>query len=96
MSGTTRTSDGLDPRRRRALYRAWHRGTREMDFILGQFTDAELERLSDAELDVFERLLEAPDTDLYDWVTGRTEAPPDHDTDLFRRLRDFHAVPRAR
>jgi antitoxin CptB len=67
-----------------------------MDIILGHFTDDEIDRLSEADLDVFERLLEAPDTDLYDWVTGRTEAPPDHDTDVFRRLRDFHAVPRTR
>ena len=96
MSGTTQSSAGLDVRRRRALYRAWHRGTREMDFILGRFTDAELDRLSDADLDAFEYLLEAPDTDLYEWVTGRTEAPPQYDTDVFRRLRDFHAAPRTR
>lgn len=86
----------MDPRRRRALYRAWRRGTREMDLILGQFTDTEIDRLSDAELDIFEHLLDAADTDLYDWVTGRAEAPPEHDTDLFRRLRAFHAAPRTR
>ena len=85
----------MDPRRRRALFRAWHRGTREMDFILGNFTNAEIERLDDAELDDFERLLEVPDTDLYEWVAGRAEAPPEHDTNVFRRLRAFHTAPRT-
>jgi antitoxin CptB len=92
VTGTSRTSEGLDPRRRRALYRARHRGTREMDFILGRFADAEIEGLSEADLDLFERLIEAPDTDLYEWVTGRTEAPPDHDTEMFRRLCAFHTA----
>jgi antitoxin CptB len=84
----------LDPRRRRALYRASHRGTREMDFIFGRFADAEIGTLSEAELDLLERLIEAPDTDLYEWVTGRAEPPPEHDTEIMRRLRAFHAVPR--
>jgi antitoxin CptB len=93
MTGTSISSQGLDPRRRRVLYRAWHRGTKEMDFILGRFTDAEIEGFSETELDLFEALIEAPDTDLYEWVTGRSEAPPDLDTDILRRLRAFHAVP---
>jgi antitoxin CptB len=83
----------LDPRRRRALYRAWHRGLREMDLILGRFTDAEIDRMDEAEFEDFERLLEAPDVDLYDWVTGRTEAPLEFDTAVFRRLRAFRALP---
>ena len=40
MTGTTRSSAGLDERRRRLLYRSWHRGTREMDLIMGRFADA--------------------------------------------------------
>ena len=95
MTGTSRTSWGLDPRRRRALYRASHRGTKEMDFILGRFTDAEIEGFSEAELDLFETLIEAPDPDLYEWVTGRAEAPPELDTVILRRLRAF-TRPRTR
>jgi antitoxin CptB len=96
MTGTSGTNEGLDPRRRRALYRASHRGTKEMDFILGRFAEAEIGGLSEAELDLLERLIEAPDTDLYEWVTGRTDVPPEHDTEILRRLRAFHAAPRAR
>ncbi|BCJ90951.1 hypothetical protein IZ6_16860 [Terrihabitans soli] len=86
----------MDPRRRRALYRASHRGTKEMDFILGRFAEAEMATLSEAELDLFERLIDAPDTDLYEWVVGRAATPPDYDTEMMRRLRAFHAVPGAR
>ena len=89
MPGTTRSSEGLDPRRRRLLFRAWHRGTREMDLIMGRFADATIGDLTEAELDEFERLSEEPEPDLYAWITGDRPVPADHDTALFRKLRAF-------
>ena len=88
-------SETLDLRRRRARYRAWHRGIREMDLIMGSFADAELPTLSEAELAAFERLLEVPDPELYAWVTGEAEIPPDHRTSLFGRMAEFQARPVA-
>ena len=70
MTGTTRSSDGLDIRRKRLLFRCWHRGTREMDLILGRFADAEIATLSDDEMSALERLIEVPDPDLYAALTG--------------------------
>ncbi|MFC6791416.1 succinate dehydrogenase assembly factor 2 [Methylobacterium komagatae] len=90
MSGTTRTSADLDPRRRRTLFRAWHRGIREMDLIMGRFADAEIGNLSESELDEFEALIEVPDRDLFKWLTGEAETPSNYDTPVWRRLRDFH------
>jgi antitoxin CptB len=90
MTGSTRSSDGLDPRRRRLLFRSWHRGMREMDLIMGRFADAFIADLTDADLDNYERLLDAPDPEVYAWVAGDAETPADYDTALFRRLRDFH------
>ena len=90
MTGSNRSSDGLDPRRRRLLFRSWHRGTREADLIMGRFADAHIESFSDAELDQYEHLLEALEADLLAWVTGVGEVPPDHDTAMFRRVRDFN------
>ena len=90
MTGSTRSSEGLDARRRRLLFRSWHRGIREVDLIMGRFADAHIDKLSGAELDEFERLMEMPDPDLLAWVTGARPAPTDCDTALFRRLRDFH------
>jgi antitoxin CptB len=90
MTGTTRSSEGLDVRRRRLLFRSWHRGMREMDLIVGRFSDHAIDHLSDAELADFENLLEVPDRDLLAWVTGEVPVPPEFDTALFRRMRDFH------
>ena len=93
MTGTTRSSEGLDERRRRLLFRSWHRGTREMDLIMGRFADAHIGALSDAELDDFERLAEAAEPDLYAWITGERPVAPEHDTALFHRLRHFARNP---
>jgi len=90
MSGTIRSSEGLDERRRRLLFRAWHRGMREVDLITGRFADAHLATLSEAEVGEFERLMEVPEPDLLNWVLGAAETPEDYDTALFRRLRDFN------
>ena len=57
MTGSTRSSDGLDDRRKRLLFRCWHRGTREMDLILGRFADAEIAGLADEELSQLEHLI---------------------------------------
>ena len=92
MTGSTRSSDGLDERRRKLLFRSWHRGTREMDLIIGRFADAQIDRLPDAALDDFERLMEAPDPDLFAWITGARPVPANYDTALFRRLRAFHTL----
>jgi antitoxin CptB len=90
MTGSTRSSDGLDGRKRRVLFRSWHRGTREADLIMGRFADAHIAGFSDAELDEYEHLLEALESDLLAWVTGVAEVPADHDTPMFHRVRDFH------
>jgi len=90
MTGSSLSSDGLDERRRKLLFRSWHRGTREMDLVMGRFADAWLARLSDAELGEFERLINVPDPQLYDWITGPDAPSPDYDTGLFRRMRAFH------
>ncbi|MGP0088994.1 MAG: succinate dehydrogenase assembly factor 2 [Xanthobacteraceae bacterium] len=89
MSGTL-SSDGLDTRRRRLLFRSWHRGIREMDLILGRFADAHLPDLGDAQLEEYERLIEVPDPLLYAWISGGAEAPAEFDSPLLRRLKRFH------
>jgi antitoxin CptB len=90
MTGSSRSSDGLDPRRRRLLFRSWHRGTREADLIMGRFADVHIEAFNDTELDQYEHLLDAIETDLLAWVTGVADIPEEHDTAMFRRVRDFH------
>lgn len=80
----------LELRRRKLRYRAWHRGTREMDLLLGRFADAELETLSEADVDALERLIELPDPDLFSWLMGESPVPTENDTPMFRRIQAFH------
>lgn len=90
MSGSRISSEGLDARRRRLLFRSWHRGIREMDLVLGRFADAQLAALSDAELDEYETWLEIPDQQMFAFVNGAEPAPAELDTSLFRKLLAFH------
>jgi antitoxin CptB len=79
-----------DIRRRRLLFRATHRGTFENDLMIGGFVRAHLGILSDADLDALEVVMEMPDTDLADWLTGRVPIPAEEETPMIRRMRDFH------
>jgi len=92
MTGSTRSSGGLDDRRKRLLFRCWHRGTREMDLILGRFADAEIASLSDGEVTTFERLIEVPDPDLYAALTGDRPLAPEYASTLFDRIQAFRAA----
>jgi len=92
MTGSTRSSHGLDDRRKRLLFRCWHRGTREMDLILGRFADAEIATLSEQELTQLEHLIEVPDPDLYAALTGDKALAPDYAGALFDRIKAFRAV----
>ncbi|WP_394689562.1 succinate dehydrogenase assembly factor 2 [Hoeflea sp.] len=89
MTGTTRSSADLDPRRRRILVRAWRRGIREMDLVIGGFADAEIGTLNEAELDQLEALMAEDDGDILKWVTGEAETPEPFRTAVFERLRAY-------
>ncbi len=87
---TQRSSDGLDERRRKLLFRAWRRGVREMDLIVGRFADAHIAALDEPALDDFERLIEVPNAELYAWVSGAQAVPQDDDSAVLRQLIAFH------
>jgi antitoxin CptB len=91
MTGSSRTSDGLDARRRRALFRAWRRGTRELDLLLGPFADAHIESLGDHDLADFEALLDAAEGDVFAWLTGREPVAPKYATATYRAIVAFNA-----
>ena len=92
MTGSTRSSGGRDDRRTRLLFRCWHRGTREMDLILGRFADAEIAGLTDGELDQLEQLIDVPDPDLYAALAGDVPLAPQYANALFDRIKAFRAV----
>jgi len=78
-----------DARLKKLKFRAWRRGFREADLILGPFADLHVASFGPAELDAFEALLEAPDQDLYAWITGREPAPPEWDGELLGKIKAF-------
>ncbi|WP_414710369.1 succinate dehydrogenase assembly factor 2 [Pseudorhodoplanes sp.] len=80
----------MSERQRRLLFRSWHRGIRETDLLLGRFADAHIADLSDGELDLYERLLDVPDHDLYVWVTGEAAIPQEYQSELLTRIVRFH------
>ena len=83
----------IDPRRRRILFRATHRGTQENDILIGGFVRARLAGFTEPELDALEAVMELPDAVLADWLTGRRDIPPEADSPMLRAMR--HAALRG-
>lgn len=83
------TENQFDIRRRRLLFRSWHRGTQESDLILGSFAEGSLKTLDGGQLGRFEALLDCTDPDLFDWIFGVSDPPPEHDHDVMQLLRSF-------
>ena len=77
-----------DKRRDRLRFRSWHRGTREMDLILGSFADKHLRAFTPEQVARYEALLDENDPDIYDWIMGSEPPPPAHDNDVMRLLRE--------
>ena len=86
-------AETTEERRRRLIHRSLYTGMRETDLLLGGFAKHYVPGFSDEQLDRYERLLMAPDPDIFDWATGRQPVPPAHDHDVMRLLKNFKAMP---
>jgi antitoxin CptB len=95
MAPEKQAGEDIAMRRRRLRYRAWHRGTREMDLILGPYADAMLDRLDVPALDRLETLMDEQDTDLLEWLVGQTQPPPGIDIALIDTIRAFRQAQSA-
>ncbi len=78
--------DTLDHRRRRALFRATHRGTKETDRLLGGYVAPRVDAMDHDVLDALDVIMALPDVDLADWLMGRRPIPDAHDTPLLRAI----------
>lgn len=86
------SEDDLAMRRRRVLYRATHRGSKELDFLLGRFAEQTIETMTAAEVCIFERLIQIPDPDIaVSLFEGNSLGEPALD-ELMQRLRRFHGI----
>jgi antitoxin CptB len=79
----------MDEHRRKLRFRAWRRGFREMDLLMGSFADAEIAAMNDTDLAEFERLLATPDWEVFAWVTGKSEVPENYASPVLDRLLAF-------
>ena len=84
--------DELDTRRRRAAYRATHRGTKEMDWVIGRYAVTVLPSLEGEELDRLERFLSLPDPDLQQWFHSPHLAAGTEFAGLVAEMRRFHGL----
>lgn len=84
-----------DARLKKLTFRAWRRGFREADLILGPFADQHVAELSEPQLDEFERLLEVPDADLYAWIIGAAPVPEDYASDVLELIQSFRLFAHA-
>jgi antitoxin CptB len=89
MAGETQETP--EHRLKRLGIRSWRRGTKEMDIILGQFSDARLAALSSEALDAYEAILAENDQDLYRWVSGQDPLPQEH-APILEEIREFHKI----
>jgi antitoxin CptB len=85
-------TDDVETRRRRAIYRACHRGTKEMDWILGRFAQAALPAMDEDRIALFERMLLLPDPDLQDMVMHPELKPGGEYAGIISALRAFHGL----
>ncbi len=80
--------DSLENTRKRLIFRSEHRGTKEMDLLLGSFAKKHVPDFSEDELVQYEELLKENDPNLYNWITGKEEAPANVQSDVFARLKN--------
>ena len=83
------TVETLENKRKRLIFRSWHRGTREMDIIMGSFADRHIPGFSEDQLSEYDDILSLNDPDLYNWYTQKEDVPANLDTEVMGLLLSF-------
>jgi antitoxin CptB len=83
-------------RLKRLRFRAWHRGVKEADLLIGGFFDAHAQSWDDAEIDLFEMLLEEQDVDIMAWAMGTEQAPERYRGTILNALKTLNYIPISR
>jgi len=81
-------NEAIENTRRRLIFRSDHRGTKEMDLLLGSFAIKHVPDMSESELSQFEEILQENDPNLYNWITGKEPEPENVKSALFDRLKN--------
>ena len=92
MEPIGREDETIENKRKRLIFRSDHRGTKEMDIILGRFARAYVPEMTEGELEHYDELLTHNDPDLYNWITGKEDAPANiAETSVFKTLMESNA-----
>lgn len=83
-------SDPIENIRKKMIFRSWHRGTREMDLIMGSFANIHVPQMRQEELALYDELLQNSDPDLYNWIIGREALPEGQKTPVMEKLLEHH------
>ena len=86
------TDTALPPERKKLLYRSWYRGNKEMDNLLGHYALARLPAMAEDAIEGYTALLAENDVDLWRWLSGQDETPPEYIT----LMADIHAFQQSR
>jgi antitoxin CptB len=81
--------DNISIKRKRLIFRSWHRGTREIDLLLGKFAEAHIPQFDEAQLAAYDRFLNNSDPDIFNWITGQEPVPPAEDNAVVGLLLKF-------
>lgn len=86
----TLEKDNISIKRKKLIFRSWHRGTREIDLLLGRFADEILPNFDENQLDLYDRFLNNSDPDIYNWLTRVEPVPPSEDNQVTQLLMAFY------
>jgi len=81
--------DNISIKRKRLIFRSWHRGTREIDLMLGGFADAHIPQFDAEQLEAYDRFLKNSDPDIFNWITGQEPVPPSEDNAVVKLMLAF-------
>lgn len=82
--------DNISINRKRLIFRSWHRGTREIDLLLGKFADAHLPDFTENQIALYDRFLNNSDPDIYNWISRAEPVPPSEDSEVVQLLLAFY------
>ena len=81
--------DNISIKRKRLIFRSWHRGTQEIDLLLGKFAEAHIPQFDAQQLTAYDRFLNNSDPDIFNWITGQEPVPPAEDNDVVALMLNF-------
>jgi antitoxin CptB len=85
-------SDPLEVRRKRLMFRSSYRGMKELDLVIGAFAREYLNAFDAEAMRQYEAILDVPDSDLLDWLVGKTPVPAGMNTEVMKKLMNFEYV----